>query len=482
MIPFLSFSQWTQKGNDVNGESAGDRFGFSVSLSSDGNIMAIAAARNNSGTTPPPDYVRIYQNVSGTWTQIGDDIEEEGEYVQRGTVVSLSSDGSVVAIGARGNDGNGFGSGHVRIFQNISGTWTQIGSDIDSESPADQSGWSVSLSSDGSITAIGAVGNDENGSGSGHVRVYENVSNTWTQVGSDIDGEVAGDLSGFSVSLSSNGSILAIGANRNNGNGTLSGHVRVYQNVSGTWIQIGSDIDGEAAGDQSGQSVSLSSDGSILAIGALVNDGNGDNSGHVRVYQNVSGTWMQIGSDIDGEAAGDFFGGSVCLSSDGNILAIGANRNDENGTDSGHVRVYQNMSGTWTQIGNNIIGEAAGDFFGGSVSLSSDGNIVTIGAIRNSENGINSGQVRVFENMSVLDVGDYSFKDIIIFYPNPVKDELYIRSEEKLEKIEIYNHIGQKVLDNNKVMINLSELSSGVYFLKVYSETGKTGIKRFIKE
>jgi hypothetical protein len=84
--------------------------------------------------------------------------------------------------------------------------------------------------------------------------------------------------------------------------------------------------------------------------------------------------------------------------------------------------------------------------------------------------------------MSVLDVGDYSFKDIIIFYPNPVKDELYIRSEEKLEKIEIYNHIGQKVLDNNKVMINLSELSSGVYFLKVYSETGKTGIKRFIKE
>ncbi|MCK4990802.1 MAG: hypothetical protein KAS29_09965, partial [Bacteroidales bacterium] len=54
--------------------------------------------------------------------------------------------------------------------------------------------------------------------------------------------------------------------------------------------QIGADIDGEAAGDLSGLSVSLSADGSIVAIGGELNDGNGTNSGHVRIYQNTGGT------------------------------------------------------------------------------------------------------------------------------------------------------------------------------------------------
>ena len=160
---------------------------------------------------------------------------------------------------------------------------SQIGSDIDGEAVDDQSGYSVSLSSDGSILAIGAVQNDGNGGNAGHVRVYQNVSGTWTQVGSDIDGEAASDWSGWSVSLSSNGSIVAIGASYNDGNGTNAGHVRVYQNVSGTWTQVGLDIDGEAAGNQSGYSVSLDSSGTTVAIGAVYNSGNGTNSGHTRV-------------------------------------------------------------------------------------------------------------------------------------------------------------------------------------------------------
>jgi hypothetical protein len=69
------------------------------------------------------------------------------------------------------------------------------------------------------------------------------------------------------------------------------------------WNQIGADIDGEAAGDYFGQSVSLSADGTTVAIGAWLNDGNGTDSGHVRVFK-LDGTlvWNQIGADIDGEA------------------------------------------------------------------------------------------------------------------------------------------------------------------------------------
>ena len=61
----------------------------------------------------------------------------------------------------------------------------------------------------------------------------------------------------------------------------------------------------EAAQDKSGSSVSLSSDGRRVAIGAYLNDGNGSSSGHVRIYDYNGSAWVQVGADIDGEAAND---------------------------------------------------------------------------------------------------------------------------------------------------------------------------------
>ncbi|MBT4893830.1 MAG: hypothetical protein HON60_12815, partial [Gammaproteobacteria bacterium] len=78
---------------------------------------------------------------------------------------------------------------------------------------------------------------------------------------------------------------MAIGALQNDGNGTSAGHVRIYEYSAGSWSQVGADIDGEAAGDNSGYSVSIDSDGSHMAIGAYRNDGNGISAGHVRVYE-----------------------------------------------------------------------------------------------------------------------------------------------------------------------------------------------------
>jgi hypothetical protein len=170
----------------------------------------------------------------------------------------------------------------------------------------------------------------------------------------------------------------------------------------GNWSQIGGDIDGEAAGDDFGRAVSLSDDGETLAIGAPVNN----NSGHVRVYKrdtseggaNGGVVWNLIGGAIIGEAADEFFGFSVSLSGDGETLAIGATFNA-----AGHVRVYkrdiENINGgNWSLIGGDINGEAAGDQFGYSVSLSGDGKTLAIGANFNDidENNQNRGHVRVY--------------------------------------------------------------------------------------
>ena len=92
--------------------------------------------------------------------------------------------------------------------------------------------------------------------------------------------------------------------------------------------------------DYAGQSVSLSSDGKTLAIGAS----GGSGTGRVRVYRlfgsDDSWTWTQVGKDINGVNAYDFAGSSIALSLDGNVVAVGSPENDDNGNDSGHVRVF----------------------------------------------------------------------------------------------------------------------------------------------
>ena len=112
--------------------------------------------------------------------------------------------------------------------------------------------------------------------------------------------------------------------------------------AAGDWALIG-DIDGENAGDNSGQSVSLSGDGERVAIGAVGNAGAGVGAGHTRVFRWVAaaGNWSQLGAAINGEAAGDDSGWSVSLSGDGERVAIGADMNSDGGTSAGHVRVYE---------------------------------------------------------------------------------------------------------------------------------------------
>jgi len=384
----------TQLGADIDGEAADDHSGYGVSLSADGYRMAIGALRND-GKGTDSGHVRVFRWSNATWEQLGTDIDGEAADDQHGRSVSLSSDGSRLAVGASLNDGNGLDSGHVRVYQWSGSAWVQLGTDIDGEAAEDGSGYSVSLSSDGSRLAIGAHSNDGNGDSSGHVRVYQWSGSTWEQLGTDIDGEATGDGSGLAVSLSSEGNRLAIGAAGNDGNGNSSGHVRVYQWSGSAWTQLGADIDGEATGDSSGLAVSLSSEGNRVAIGASSNDSKGNATGHVRVYQWSGSTWVQLGLDIDGETADDRSGYTVSLSSNGNRLAIGALGNDGNGDGAGHARVYQWSGSKWAQLGNDIDGEAARDGFS-RVSLSSDGNRLAIGGSRNDGGGEDSGHVRVY--------------------------------------------------------------------------------------
>ena len=291
--------------------------------------------------------------------------------------VSLSDDVMTLAIGNHQGDNDRFG--RVGVYKNSSGIWSQIGEVINGEAARDWSGYSVGLSGDGTTVAVGARRNHgRNGENSGHVRVYKNNAGVWEQIGGDLDGEAQGDGSGYSVGLSGDGTTVAIGAVLNSDNGKSSGHVRVYKHNSGKWTQIGEDINGKAAKDYFGASVSLSGNGKTLAIGAHQG---GASSGYVSVYKNVSGRWVQIGKDIVGEPTGNFLGWNISLSNNGNSVAIAAYNNDK-GKRYAYVRTYQNRGNTWARLGADIDGRTIGSDLSGfnNMSLGNDGTITLMGA------------------------------------------------------------------------------------------------------
>ena len=474
---------WTQTGDNILGEEAHDFFGGSVSMSSDGFIVAIGA-KDDYPTSMDAGYVKIFEENSGVWTQTGGDIIGDETFEEFGYSVDLNGDGSVVAIGSPGYSGfiPGSYTGRVSIYENNSGTWQKIGTSIEGEEGGDHFGHCVSLNSDGSIVAIGTFEEPEIYE-KGYVRIYKNNEGEWQQIGEDITGDNAGDYFGYSVSLSSDGSIVAIGATQNYGNGTDPGFVRVFENNAGVWQQIGTDIIGENVDDTFGFSVSLSSDGSILSVGAPYNDGNGGDAGHVRVFQNNGGIWEQLGADIDGEAMGDSFGFSVGLNSDGSIVAIGGRYNNGNGPQSGHVRIFQYEDAEWKQVGYDIDGEAQGDN-SGYVSLSSDGLKVAIGAPRNDENGLDAGNVRVFGSPTV-GTGNIVLTEISV-YPNPSNGFFTIENAKGFE-LSITDISGKThykiVIKEDYWTVELGKtFCSGIYFVHLISEKESYTKKILIKK
>jgi|GEM_PF-547667 len=370
----------TQLGNDINGESGkGENFGGSISLDMHGDRVAVGDPKND-GTGTDAGHVQVYEYSSGSWSQLGADIDGEAAGDEFGVSVSMSHNGNRVAIGGELNEGRlsdlsgDFNAGHVRVYEYSSGSWTLVGSDIDGKRGGDHTGVSVSMDLDGDRVAIGSPDNGE-----GFVRVYEYSGGSWSQLGTDIEGEDNGDYFGISVSLDSDGDRVAIGAEENDGGGSNAGHARVYEYSGGSWSQLGADIDGESAGDLFGNAVSIDSLGSHVAIGAEENDGGGSNAGHARVYEYSSGSWSQLGADIDGESAGDLFGGSVSIDSDGSHVAIGAEENDGAGSNAGYVRVLEYNGTRWREVGYDIDGDGVGDLFGSAVSIDSDGDGVAIG-------------------------------------------------------------------------------------------------------
>ena len=252
-----------------------------------------------------------------------------------------------------------------------------MGQDLEGREPRSHFGSVVALSADGTIVAVGLAENDENGDVLGKVKVFQFEESSWMMLGTEVTVFAGSELE-IALTLASDGLTFAVVYNSFT---TNTAHIMsAYRYVEAVgWMQLGESIvlDTGVYGGLA-RSLSISGNGEIVAAGT-----NGvDEAGSVYVYALTSDNeWHQLGKNIQGAEAGDQLGSSVCLSADAQTLAVGAPQFENGGP--GYVRTFRFSASAddWIQLGtNNLKGDILDERFGLALSLSDDGNRLVIGS------------------------------------------------------------------------------------------------------
>jgi len=465
----------TQLGQNIEVQESFASFAYSVSSSFDGSSVAIGAyGKTDWG-------FRVFNYNGSAWEQVGNDIPTEYPNEISIYPVALSANGNRVAVGAVINVGGFPDFGKVRIFEFNGIDWDQIGSDLIGESNNDFFGSRISLSSSGDRLIVGAKFNN---SSRGNARVFEYNGIDWVQLGEDIDGDNDQFHFAESVAISYDGNFVAVGSNQfvpSTGQG--SGLVRIYEYDGINWIQVGGDLIGEEGQDNFGIRISLSNVGNRIAIGANETI---TRMGYVKVYDFDGASWIQTGATLHGDIPGDRFGRMVSLSDDGNRLAIGSPSNDQNGNRPGLVKLYEFYNSNWVQLGDDIGGDLVLDEFGGSISISPDGDTVVIGALTYiySQSGTEEGYAKVFDLSDlVLSIEDITDANRIVIYPNPAKEILRIYNSQDIKEIKIFDSMG-RLVKHEALMdseINISNFQNGLYLITFITTQNKIISLKLVK-
>lgn len=347
-----------------------DRFGASVALSADGSTLAVgAASEDGTGTgvgtddettgSPASGAVYVFTRSGTTWSQQAYiKASSTGDGDAFGHSVALSADASTLAVSAPTERSNGTspdddtlqGAGAAYVFTRSGTTWSQQAYVKPSDPTSfDQFGASVALSRDGATLAVGA--SPDRGFGPdatiGKVYVFTRDGTAWGQQfrRASATATTRGAF-GNSVALAADGSLLAVGASRENGAASASGAVYVFARTGTAWAQQAHvEAFNLGAGDNFGESVALSADGATLAVGALFEDSSattidGDATSNATPDAGAAYLLTRSGTEwthrryLKAVNAGsdDLFGHSVALSADGATIAVGAVREDSSAT------------------------------------------------------------------------------------------------------------------------------------------------------
>lgn len=370
---------------------ADDQFGWFTAISADGNVIVVAADKEDSsarGVNGPQandaavdsGAAYVFRRTNGVWTQeayLKSPISEAGD---RLSGVAISADGTAIVISTWGESTSLTGvnpatsnnvapdSGAAFLFRRVSGQWQQEAWFKASNTEADDRfATGLAINADGTVLALGA----------------RNEDSAATGLGGSQTSNAAAD----------------------------SGAVYVFRKTGSVWAQEAYlKQSNTGAGDQFGLRVDVSDDGSVLVVSAWAEDSNGvgvngvqtndlmADSGAVYVFRRTNGVWAQEAYlKASNTNAGDWFGMAIALSGDGQSLAvgarneassargIGANQLDNSAPGAGAVYLFRHGGSGWAQeVFIKAPNSDAGDYFGWTVGLSATGGVLAVGAYRES--------------------------------------------------------------------------------------------------
>ena len=417
--------------------------------------------------------VYLYSNESGYWQQVAyvkASSANEGDIL--GYAIDFSDDGDLLVVGAHGedipanwvvneddtdsgliDDETATGSGAVYVFSKESGSWKQDAYiKASNASSYDYFGMSLSVSGDGTVIAVGAplesnssqgivdltagavITDDEDSEYSGAVYLYELIEDEWVETTYiKASNAESADYFGWQVELNDDGTVMAISACYSDSSSDVyiasgtdftddnsmedSGSVYVFTSSDSGWEQAAyikpSNIE---EGDYFGYTMSMSDDGTLLAVNSLREDnsasgvtdlsggvtvidetGFAEHSGAVYLFSYEAEEWVETAYiKASNTEEKDYFGRTLALSSDGTALAVGAHwednslagiqlgdvtEDDETLDNAGAVYLFSNIDGSWQQRAYiKASNPESEDYFGQFVALSSDGSVLAVGA------------------------------------------------------------------------------------------------------
>ena len=379
-----------QLGGDIDGDGVRRFVGSEIGLSDDGLRLATWVHADH-GSDDPVGAVRCFAYDGADWRRLGSDIPIPVPQHEAGFQIALSGDGATVAVATvfflpPSHPSGALFGGAIEVFGFDGTDWRPRGS-VTWDDPSKFLGAPLSLSTDGTRLAVSAFGRDDN---RGLVEVYEFDGAGWARLGQPVEGLEAGETFGHAVELSGDGRRLVVGAPDTWNDSGDGGKVRVFEYDGSTWRQLGNDIEG-GAGDYFGSELWVSPTGTHLAA---VAPGRYEGDGRVQLYSLEAGRWSPSGppiptapgwvgetaidlsddaavlafstrnadrpshngrvhtylrtdegweaiAEVVGEHPRDHFGTDVALSASGMRLAGGAMWNSDGGEYAGHIRVFE---------------------------------------------------------------------------------------------------------------------------------------------
>jgi hypothetical protein len=366
--------------------TAGDEFGTSVSISGDYAIIG-TPFDDDKGVSSGSAY--IFKRDGTTWSQEAKLTASDGnEYDYFGTSVSIYSNYAIV--GAIGDEDEGAYSGSAYIFKYDGTTWSQQAKLTASDGAAfDYFGNSVSIY--GNYAIVGAFLDNEKGVDSGSAYIFKYDGATWSEE-QKLTASDGNERDHFGSSVSLSGDYAIVGADGDDDKGSDSGSAYIFKRDGTTWSQEDklTASDG-AVNDDFGYSVSISGDYAI--VGAMYDD----DWGSAYIFKREGTAWseQQKLNASDG-AENDYFGDSVFIS--GDYAIVGADGDDDKGSDSGSAYIFKYDSTTWSEQAKLTASDGAEyNYFGGSVSIS--GYKAIVGAHYDDDRGSASGSAYIWSDM-----------------------------------------------------------------------------------